>query len=240
MGIWKAHNMIPLLLSDTTPNFPVSFWRTENLGHLPFPTFCESLACGWHSGNMSKTKQVTQVYSLLSSTICAFSPWHLCSQDFLKQKRPLFFFLFLCLFQFNLFLRMHSTITSLIKVNLRTSSDYPLVALTLHSGSNCHNRVWIRSTAWQYRDQEPSSESAGWTLEYRSKTQRQLPQLYTWKHESASRSIHRENVMGAQQMGRDAGCLRQWQVPAERKVSRGSLCWEKLVFKGRNCSTWGH
>lgn len=167
----NAQSYDPLLLSDTTPDLSVSFWRTENPGHPPLPTPCGNLACGWHSGNVWKTKQATQVYSLFSSTICAFSPWQLCSQDFFNQKRPLFFFLFLYLFQFNLFLKMNSSITSLIKVTIWTSSDYPLVALTLYSESNCHNLVWICSATQQYRGcQKSSGKPVGWTSEYRSKT----------------------------------------------------------------------
>lgn len=167
-NLWKHHNMVPFLLSDQRLTSP-SESEEQNLSHLlicnisgELSTWLAHRTCAENQTRPTSSSTAFQ-YNLGIFPLTFMLPWF-----FFNQERPSFFFLSLCPCQFNLLCRTNASITSLLKVAIRTASDSPLAALMLPSGSNCHNQVWSRSTTWQCRGRQDLSNTSGsWSPEAR-------------------------------------------------------------------------
>lgn len=81
--------MIPLVLPYVTSGLPSE--ESRIFVTFLFPASSGMLVHGWYRANVSRTKQVTQVYLLISSTTWTSSPQRFCSEDFVNQKRPFSF-----------------------------------------------------------------------------------------------------------------------------------------------------
>lgn len=118
-SIWKNHNMVPFLLSDTMPDFPVSFWRAEALSYLLIPNISWELST-WlaHSKCVKNQTGPTSLFTVFQYSLGIFPLTFMLPWFFQPEKDFI-------LFSFSLPISTQSVVKDELKYRLTPKGGHP-------------------------------------------------------------------------------------------------------------------